>query len=129
MRGPTTVSTHRGLSPHQFTPMSGAHIRSALDARTALYLHTEVHWPGASESERCVPHHSHEGVTSLGVGYGTFILDPTPVRGFLGAEVQWTRNPSDAAVRRWSPSTAWEKLASKRGACDKAPVWQQFHAS
>jgi hypothetical protein len=25
MRGPTTVLTHRGLSPHQFTPMSGAH--------------------------------------------------------------------------------------------------------
>src|SRR5208282_609997 len=25
MRGPTTVFTHRGLSPHQFTPMSGAH--------------------------------------------------------------------------------------------------------
>ena len=39
-----------------------------------------------------------EGVTSLGIGYGTFILDPAPVRGFLGAEVQWTRNPSDAAA-------------------------------
>jgi hypothetical protein len=25
MKGPTTVLTHRGLSPHQFTPMSGAH--------------------------------------------------------------------------------------------------------
>jgi hypothetical protein len=25
MKGPTTVFTHRGLSPHQFTPMSGAH--------------------------------------------------------------------------------------------------------
>src|ERR1043166_7595291 len=25
MRGPTTVFTHRGLPPHQFTPMSGAH--------------------------------------------------------------------------------------------------------
>ena len=25
MRGPTTAFTHRGLSPHQFTPMSGAH--------------------------------------------------------------------------------------------------------
>jgi hypothetical protein len=23
--------------------------------------------------------------------------------------------------------TAWKKLASKRGACDKTPVWQQFH--
>ena len=72
-------------------------------------------------------HRSHEGVTSLGIGYGTFILDHTPFRGFPDAEVQWTRNPSDAAVRRWSPSTAWKKLATKRGACDKAPVWQQFH--
>jgi len=25
MKGPTAVFTHRGLSPHQFTPMSGAH--------------------------------------------------------------------------------------------------------
>jgi hypothetical protein len=25
MKGPTTVLTHRGLSPRQFTPMSGAH--------------------------------------------------------------------------------------------------------
>ena len=25
MSGLTTVFTHRGLSPHQFTPMSGAH--------------------------------------------------------------------------------------------------------
>src|SRR5882724_2905621 len=25
MRGRTTVFPHRGLSPHQFTPMSGAH--------------------------------------------------------------------------------------------------------
>jgi len=25
MRDPTTVLTHRGLSPHQLTPMSGAH--------------------------------------------------------------------------------------------------------
>jgi hypothetical protein len=25
MKGPTTVFTHRGLSPHQFTPVSGAH--------------------------------------------------------------------------------------------------------
>ena len=42
----------------------------------------------------CLP----EGVTSLGIGYGAFILDHTPVRGFLDAEVQWTRNPSDAAA-------------------------------
>jgi|ERR1035441_2774479 hypothetical protein len=75
------------------------------------------------------PHRLHKGVMPLGIGYGTFVLDHTAVRGFLDAEVQWTRNPSDAAVRRWSPSTAWKKLASKRGACDKPPVWQQFHAS
>ena len=75
------------------------------------------------------PHRLPEGVTSFGIGYGTFVLDHNPIRGFLDAEVQWTRNPSDAAVRRWSPSTAWKKLASKRDACDKAPVWQQFHAS
>jgi hypothetical protein len=72
------------------------------------------------------PHRLREGLTYLGIGYGTFILDPTPFRGFLDAEVQWTRNPSDAAVRRWSHSTAWKKLASKHRACDKAPVWQQF---
>src|ERR1039457_1003505 len=63
------------------------------------------------------PYCLHEGVTPLGIGYGTFILDPAPVRGFLDAEVQWTRSPSDAAVRRWSPSTAWKKLASKRLEC------------
>ena len=33
------------------------------------------------------PHRLHEGVTYLGIGYGTFILDHTPVRGFLDAEV------------------------------------------
>ena len=31
----------------------------------------------------CLP----EGVTSLGIGYGAFILDHTPVRGFFDAEV------------------------------------------
>src|SRR5664280_1493732 len=85
--------------------------------------------PASLISAVAPPHRSHEGVTSFGIGYGTFILDPTPVRGFLDAEVQWTRKPSDAAVRRWSPSTEWKKLASKRGACDKAPICQQFHAS
>src|ERR1017187_6353876 len=63
------------------------------------------------------PHRLHEGVTSFGIGYGTFILAHTPARGFLDAEVQGTRNPSDAAVRRWSPSTAWKRLASKRLEC------------
>ena len=38
----------------EFTPDSGmtANKCSALDARTALCLHIEDHWPGASESER-----------------------------------------------------------------------------
>src|ERR1035441_4628970 len=53
--------------------------------------------PGAGSVSRSVdpPHRLPEGVTSLGIGYGTFIPDHTPVRGFLDAEVQWTRNPSD----------------------------------
>ena len=33
------------------------------------------------------PHRLPEGVTSLVIGYGTFILDHTPVRGLLDAEV------------------------------------------
>jgi hypothetical protein len=33
MRGPTTVFTHRGLPPHQFTPMSGAHKAPAPNRR------------------------------------------------------------------------------------------------
>ena len=32
MKGPTTVFTHRGLSPHQFTPMSGAHKITGVNA-------------------------------------------------------------------------------------------------
>src|ERR1035437_7355681 len=98
----------------------------------AAYVSRQFGRTGPPESLSSVvdpPHRLPEGVTSLGIGYGTFILDHLPVRGFLDAEVQWTRNPSDAAVRRWNPSTAWEKLASRRDACDKAPVWQQFYAS
>ena len=38
---------------HLITPADrGLNERSALDARTALCLHIEVHWPVASESER-----------------------------------------------------------------------------
>src|ERR1035438_337612 len=76
-------------------------------------LHLDALGPAPLSTSVDHPHRLPEGVTSRGIGYGTFILDPTPVRGFLDAEVQWTRNPSDAAVRRWSPSTAWKK----RGAC------------
>ena len=32
-------------------------LRSALDAGTALCLHIEDHWPGASEGERSVKNH------------------------------------------------------------------------
>ena len=35
MRGPTTAFTHRGLSPHQFTPMSGAHKIGGANRRPA----------------------------------------------------------------------------------------------
>jgi hypothetical protein len=35
-----------------------ANERSALDARTALCLHIEAQWPGASESERWVVRHA-----------------------------------------------------------------------
>jgi hypothetical protein len=30
----------------------GPNLRSALDARTALFLHIEGHWPGANKVER-----------------------------------------------------------------------------
>src|ERR1035441_1107289 len=73
--------------------------------------HPDIFGPAPLSTGVAPPHRLPEGVTSLGIGYGTFILDHTPVRGFLDAEVQWTRNPSDAAVRRWSPSTAWKKLS------------------
>jgi len=39
MRRPTTVFTHRGLSPRQLTPMSGAHKAHAVDAPIAFVLH------------------------------------------------------------------------------------------
>ena len=38
MKGPSTVSTHRGLSPHQFTPMSGAHKAPAPNRRPCFPL-------------------------------------------------------------------------------------------
>ena len=46
MRGPTTVFTHRGLSPHQFTPMSGAHQRSWSGRRASRFcLHLSASGP------------------------------------------------------------------------------------
>src|SRR5258708_2075478 len=49
MRGRTTVFPHRGLSPHQFTPMSGAHEVTAPDAANPLCLHAERRWRGPGE--------------------------------------------------------------------------------
>jgi hypothetical protein len=49
MKGRTTVFPHRGLSPHQFTPMSGAHQITSLDAAMTILLHIADHWRGASE--------------------------------------------------------------------------------
>jgi hypothetical protein len=63
-----------------------------------LGLHFSIIGPACLSRVVAPPHRLPEGVTYLGIGYGTFILDPTPVRGFLDAEVQWTRNPSDAAA-------------------------------
>jgi hypothetical protein len=43
---------------------------------------------------------------------------------------QQMRSGGDQADREeLREKAAWKKLASKRGACDNAPVWQQFHAS
>jgi HEAT repeat protein len=41
MRGPTTAFTHRGLSPHQFTPMSGAHHPATGNAASPFWLTIE----------------------------------------------------------------------------------------
>ena len=52
MRGPTTAFTHRGLSPHQFTPMSGAHkARAANPAMTSLF-HAGRQWRGVADAQR-----------------------------------------------------------------------------
>src|ERR1039458_5228621 len=81
----------------------------------ASRLHSRALY-GASLSF-CVdhPHRLPEGVTSLGIGYGTFVLDPAPVRGFLDAEVQWTRNPSDAAVQASSLLTQQRRALAPAG--------------
>jgi hypothetical protein len=49
MRGPTTVFTHRELSPHPFTPMSGAHKRSAGQDGFAVLWHAGRAWPALPE--------------------------------------------------------------------------------
>src|ERR1041385_9214156 len=51
MKGPTTVFLHRGLSPHQFTPMSGAHEAPAPNRRPRFPLGG----PEAFEYRGCAP--------------------------------------------------------------------------
>jgi hypothetical protein len=50
MKDPTTVLTHRGLSPHQFTPMSGAHCVQATRDCAFLFIPAQV--PRAPDAER-----------------------------------------------------------------------------
>jgi hypothetical protein len=52
MRDLTTVFTHRGLSPHQFTPMSGAHNPDSLDAAITLLFALVDQWRRASDLGR-----------------------------------------------------------------------------
>ena len=52
MKGLTTVFTHRGLAPHQFTPMSGAHHRAALDAGSAFCYTSDVSGPARVSAGR-----------------------------------------------------------------------------
>jgi hypothetical protein len=52
MRDPTTVFTHRGLSPHQFTPMSGAHQGAAANAGIASRFAIGYLWRGVGEPKR-----------------------------------------------------------------------------
>lgn len=49
MRGSLAVFSHWGPSPHQFTPMSGAHEIAALDADMALLFYVEYTLRGSSE--------------------------------------------------------------------------------
>ena len=52
MRGPTTAFTHRGLSPHQFTPMSGAHKADAPNPAMTLQLQAGIQWRGVGDLRR-----------------------------------------------------------------------------
>jgi hypothetical protein len=53
MRGPTTVLTHRGLSPHQFTPMSGAHKSAPGKGGITSLFHALRPCPALPERYRC----------------------------------------------------------------------------
>ena len=52
MRGSLTVFPYRGLSPHQFTPMSGAHPAHSLDGGIAAWFHRSRYCPAASDARR-----------------------------------------------------------------------------
>jgi hypothetical protein len=52
MRDPTTVFTHRGLSPHQFTPMSGAHQPDPPNAAMSSLFQSGHHWRGIGDPGR-----------------------------------------------------------------------------
>jgi hypothetical protein len=47
-----TVFPHRGLAPHQFTPMSGAHKPDAVNPAMALRLTIEDQWRRVTDLER-----------------------------------------------------------------------------
>jgi hypothetical protein len=46
---PNHVLTHRGLSPHQFTPMSGAHEVTTADGGWRVLFAFGAQWPAAAE--------------------------------------------------------------------------------
>ena len=55
LRDPTTVFTHRGLSPHQFTPMSGAHQSAAANRRPAGQLDGSGNLSATVAADRALP--------------------------------------------------------------------------
>src|SRR5947209_2642374 len=52
MRASLTAFLHRGLSPHQFTPMSGAHHPAAANPATTSVWHAERYWRGVAGLDR-----------------------------------------------------------------------------
>ena len=52
MKGPTTVFLHRGLSPHQFTPMSGAHKADAPNPAMTCLFQIRSRWRGVGDLRR-----------------------------------------------------------------------------
>src|ERR1041385_9410290 len=64
MKGPTTVFLHRGLSPHQSTPMSGAHQASAVDGGIPVPTDAGRARPAAPDSRSFGPGlHAYESET------------------------------------------------------------------